>query len=157
MSDENTQQEAVQQQFEIQKIYIKDASLEIPNAPVVFTEQWQGESNLQLGNASNQLTDDLFEVVLTVTLTTTNAGKTAYLVEVKQAGIFTLKGFSREHMGAMLGAYCPNTLFPYARETISTLVQKGGFPPVWLQPVNFDALYLQHLQAQQQQAGAASA
>ncbi len=147
-----SEQTPQQPRFEIQKIYLKDVSLETPNSPMIFTEQWNGETNLQLNNTSTQLAEDIYEVALTLTVTTKLGDKTAYLVEVKQAGIFTAAGFDADQLGAMLGAYCPNVLFPYAREAISTLAQKGGFPPLWLAPINFDALYLQQLQNQQAQA-----
>ncbi|PWV64834.1 protein-export chaperone SecB [Plasticicumulans acidivorans] len=143
-----------QQHFDIQKIYLKDLSFETPHSPMIFTEQWSGESQLQLNNESTQLAENIHEVVLTLTVTTKNGDKTAYLCEVKQAGIFTIAGFAPEQLAAMLGAYCPNVLFPFGREMVSSLVQKGGFPPLILAPVNFDALYMQHLQAQQAKAAA---
>lgn len=155
MSEQNN---APQQHFEIQKLYTKDISFEAPNAPLIFTEQWAGESQLALHNESAQLADNIHEVVLTVTVTTKQGDKTAYLCEVKQAGIFTVAGFAPEQLAAMLGAYCPNVLFPYAREAVSSLIQRGGFPPLQLAPVNFDALYMQHLQAKQAgESGAALA
>ncbi len=142
----NTQQP--QQQFEIQKIYLKDVSVETPNSPLIFTEQWKPEVNLQLNHTANGIAEQVHEVVLTLTVTAKQADKTAYLVEIKQAGIFGLRGFSGDQLGAMLGAYCPNMLFPYAREAISSLIQKSGFPPLLLNPVNFDALYMQQLARQ---------
>ncbi|HXH02951.1 MAG TPA: protein-export chaperone SecB [Candidatus Competibacteraceae bacterium] len=148
MSEANGQQP----QFEIQKLYLKDASLETPNSPFVFTQQWQPEISLQLATQTSQVADDLHEVVLRLTVTAKLGDKTAYLVEVQQAGLFTLLNFPTEQMGPMLGAYCPNILFAYAREAVDNLVAKGGFPALALKPVNFDALYLQHLQAQQVQA-----
>ena len=138
-----------QQQFEIQKIYLKDVSLETPNSPLIFTEQWKPEINLQLNNTSTPLADNVYDVVLTLTVTAKLGEKTAYLAEIQQAGIFTLKGFADEQLGPMLGAFCPNILFPFAREAVASLVQKGGFPPLLLNPVNFDALYFQHMQTQQ--------
>lgn len=156
MSEQNSVPQQPQQHFEIQKLYTKDISFETPNSPMIFTEQWTGESQLQLHNESAQLADNIHEVVLTVTVTTKQGDKTAYLCEVRQAGIFTIAGFAPDQLAAMLGAYCPNVLFPYAREAVSNLIQRGGFPPLQLAPVNFDALYMQHLQAkqaQQMQAG----
>lgn len=151
-----TDQATHQQQFAIQKIYLKDASLESPNAPSIFQEgQWQPEVNVQINTAAKTMAENQHEVVLTITVTAKQSGKTAFLVEVKQAGIFLLAGFPKEQLGGMLGAYCPETLFPFAREAISELVAKGGFPQLLLAPVNFNALYMQHQQQQAQQAGAA--
>lgn len=146
--------EQAQQQFSIQKIYIKDVSFESPNAPDVFTAgEWKPEVNVQLNTEVKAHASNMHEVTLTVTVTAKQQDKTAFLVEVKQAGLFQLVGFEQEQMGGMLGAYCPETLFPYAREAISDLVSKGGFPQLLLSPVNFNALYMQH---QQQQAQAAT-
>lgn len=146
-------EEQVQQQFSIQKIYLKDVSFESPNAPGVFTEgEWKPEMNVQLNTEVKAHPNDLHEVTLTVTVTAKQQEKTAFLVEVKQAGLFQLAGFEKEQMGGMLGAYCPETLFPYAREAISDLVGKGGFPQLLLSPVNFNALYMQHQQQQQAEA-----
>ena len=142
--------EAPKQQFEIQKIYVKDLSLETPNSPAVFTQKWEPEINLQLNNSSAKLADDVYEVNLTITMTAKLGDKTAYLIEIQQAGIFGARGFDEAQLGAMLGAYCPNTLFPFARETIAATVQKAGFQPVLLTPVNFDALYMEHVKRQKQ-------
>ncbi len=141
------------QQFTIQKIYLKDASFESPRSPQVFTDgEMQPQINVQL-NTSNQLVaEGVYEVVLSVTLTAKIEESTAFLVEVKQAGIFNIVGFAEEALGGMLGAYCPETLFPYAREAISELISKGGFPQLLLTPVNFNALYTE----QMQQAASAS-
>ena len=133
-------------EFGIQKVYIKDVSFETPNSPEIFKEQWQPDINLQLNNNTKSLDDSIHEVVLTLTVTAKIGEKTAFLIEVQQAGIFNIKGYSEQEMGAMAGAYCPNILFPYARETISDLVTRGGFPQLLLAPINFDALYQQHLQ-----------
>jgi len=148
-----TDQATNQQQFAIQKIYIKDVSLESPNSPAIFQEgQWQPEVNVQINTVAKSAADNLHEVVLTITVTAKQNGKTAFLVEVKQAGLFLLSGFPAEQLGGMLGAYCPEVLFPFAREAISELVSKGGFPQLLLAPVNFNALYTQH-QQQAPQAG----
>jgi len=147
-------EEQNQQQFAIQKIYLKDVSFESPNAPQVFSDgQWKPDVNVQINTEVKKLNDELNEVTLTVTVTAKQEQSTAFLVEVKQAGIFQLAGFEQEQLGGMLGAYCPEVLFPYAREAISDLVTKGGFPQMLLSPVNFNALYMQH---QQQQAGQAA-
>jgi preprotein translocase subunit SecB len=151
MPEANSTQHA--REFALQRIYVKDISFETPNSPAIFTEEWQPESNLNLNSNINKLNDDLYEVILTITVTTKVGDKTAFLVEVQQAGIFLAKGFPNEEMGHMMGAYCPNILFPYAREAISDLVSKGSFPQLLLTPVNFDALYAQH--RQEGQAGAA--
>lgn len=143
------QQDAPQQQFAIQRIYTKDISFETPNSPAIFTEKWEPEINLDLNTANSRLHENVHEVVLTLTVTAKASDKTAYLVEVKQAGIFAIAGFGEKELGHMLGAYCPGILFPYAREVISDLVSKGTFPQLLLAPINFDAIYAQHLQRQQ--------
>ena len=145
--------EEQQQQFEIQRLYIKDTSFESPNTPDLFREEWQPEVNIDLQTKSSILDGDVHEVVLTVTATTKIGDKTAFLVEVQQAGIFTLGGFDKEQLAHMLGSFCPNILFPYAREAMSDLVVRGGFPPLYLTPVNFDALYAQHAQQQGESNG----
>lgn len=147
MTDENT---AVEKQFSIQKIYTKDMSFETPNSPKIFTENWAPTVEFNLGTHVLPLDNSMYEIALTVTITVKNADSTAYLVEVNQAGIFSLTGFTESEMGSMAGSFCPNILFPYAREAISDLVTKGGFPPMLLAPVNFDALYSQHQQQAQQ-------
>jgi preprotein translocase subunit SecB len=151
--------EQPEQQFGIQKIYCKDISFETPNSPKIFTEKWEPELKIDLHTAVNPLAEAVFEVVLTVTATVKVGESTAFLAEVQQAGVFNVSGFEKQQMDHMLGSYCPNTLFPFAREVISDLVNKGGFPQLVLQPVNFDAVYAQHLQqrqAEQQQQGDAS-
>ncbi len=150
---ENDQANAPKREFGLQRIYTKDISFETPNSPDVFTDDWKPESNLNLNSAVRKLSDDIFEVTLTITITTKLGDKTAYLAEVQQAGIFFIRGFEEPEMGPMLGAYCPNVLFPYARELISDLVTRGSFPQMLLTHVNFDALYAQ----QQQQKAAKTA
>lgn len=148
-----SEEQAPQQQFSIQKIFIKDVSFESPNAPAVFTEaEWKPEVNVQINTEAKPMNEGLHEVILTVTITAKQLEKTAFLVEVKQSGLFHMTGFEQEQLGGMLGAYCPEILFPYAREAISDLVAKGGFPQMLLSPVNFNALYLQHQQKQAEQA-----
>ncbi|AGA35360.1 Protein export cytoplasm chaperone protein (SecB, maintains protein to be exported in unfolded state) [Thioalkalivibrio nitratireducens DSM 14787] len=138
-------------EFTIQKLYIKDLSFEAPSAPDIFLKEWKGETNLQLNTKTRTLNeqDGVYEVELGLTVTTTSQSETAYLVEVKQAGVFVARGFSPEQKGHLFGAYCPNILFPFAREVVADMVLKGGFPQVLLQPINFDALYAQHQQKQQ--------
>lgn len=153
MAEESQQAE---RQFNLQKIYVKDVSFETPHSPEVFTLKWEPKVEFNLASNAQQLQEGLFEVSLTVTLTVKVEDKTAYLVEVCQAGIFNAAGFSEQEFGHLLGSYCPGVLFPYAREAVSDLVTKGGFPPMLLAPVNFDALYMQHLQQAQQQAESAT-
>ena len=133
-------------QFSIQKIFAKDVSFESPGSPDIFTAKWEPSVDFNLGTNVETLEDNIYEITLTVTVTVKCEENTAYLVEVSQAGIFSLTGFSEQEMGPMLGSFCPNILFPYAREVVSDLVTKGGFPQLLLAPVNFDALYAQHLQ-----------
>ena len=132
-------------QLNVQKIYVKDASFEVPNAPQVFQEQGQPQVQLNLSQKADALADGVHEVVLTLTVTCTLNDHTAYLAEVHQAGIFAIEGFDDNNLNAILGSYCPNMLFPFARQVISDLVQNGGFPPFLLQPINFDALYAEQM------------
>ncbi|MGZ8094706.1 MAG: protein-export chaperone SecB [Methylosarcina sp.] len=141
-----------EKQFAIQKIYTKDVSFETPNSPKIFMEKWEPSVEFNLSTQVDNLENSLYEIALTVTITVKIGDSTAYLVEVNQAGIFTLSNFSEQEMGPMVGSFCPNILFPYAREAVSDLVTKGGFPQLLLAPVNFDALYAQHLQQVQPQA-----
>lgn len=145
MTEENTPANAAEEssQFSILRIYLKDASFEAPNAPQIFTEEWSPEINLQLNTEVTEVDTDIYEVVLNVTVTAQQGDTTGFLAEVQQAGIFTLKGFEGSQKGQMLGAYCPTTLFPFAREAVSDLVVKGGFPQLLLAPINFDSLYSQ--------------
>lgn len=131
--------------FTVEKIYTRDVSFEAPNAPAVFGEQGQPDLQMNLNQRVGQVAENAYEVVLGVTLTCTLNGKTAYLAEVQQAGVFGLAGFDAANLDAMLGAHCPNILYPYARQTISELINAGGFPPFYLQPINFDALYAEGL------------
>ena len=141
-TDGNAQSQA---QFTVEKIYVKDVSFEAPNAPAVFNEQGQPQLNMNLNQKVGRLDGNLFEVVLAVTLTCTLNDKTVYLAEVEQAGIFGLAGFDDRTLDMMLGTYCPNVLFPYVRQSISDLITNGGFPPFYMQPINFEALYAEGL------------
>ena len=153
MTDENPQAEAGSgPQFGILRIYLKDCSFETPNSPAIFTQEFRPDVKLQVNTSINQLEDSLFEVVLNVTVTSKHAEKTAFLVEVQQAGIFQVQGFEEAQKGHMLGAYCPETLYPFAREAVSDLVVKGGFPQLLLAPVNFEAVYNQKLNQANKQA-----
>ena len=129
--------------FGIEKIYLKDLSLEIPNAPQVFTQRETPQLTVELSNATSQLDEGVFETVITVTVTSKIGEKTAFLVEVAQAGIFQIRNIPQENLDMILGVTCPNILFPYARETVSDIVTRAGFPPVLLNPINFEALYAQ--------------
>lgn len=152
------EQQAPEQQFEINRIYVKDVSTEAPNTPEIFQHAWEPEIGLNLANNARPLDEDeeLFEVSITLTVTATlPEDKTAYVIEVEQAGIFTVKGFEDGQKGYVLGAMVPNILFPYARETISALSQKAGFPPMLLNPIDFNGLYQQHVESQMAKAGEA--
>lgn len=145
MSEVQSQPTQSQQpEFAIQRMYVKDLSLETPNTPKIFLEPWEPEMHMDLAtDASTVLEDGVREVVLTVTVTVKIKTKVAFLVEVKQAGIFALKGFTDEQLQHMLGSFCPNILYPYAREVVTDAVMRAGFPQLYLAPVNFDALYEQ--------------
>lgn len=149
-SDSQNQAAQDQPQFAIQRLYVKDLSLESPNVPKIFLEQWEPELNMDLATESTSLDAQTYEVILTVTVTVKMKEKTAFLVEVKQAGIFTLVNFGEEQMKPMLGSYCPNVLYPYAREVVTDVVIRAGFPQLYLMPVNFDALYEQQMKGGQQ-------
>lgn len=138
--------EAPAKQVALQKIYLKDMSLEVPKAPTIFTAEWKPRVDVQINTAVQDLTAETHHVVLTVSVKAQLGEQTAYLVEVQQGGVFLLRGFpDDDERRAVLGAYCPNVLFPFAREAVADLVRRGGFPEFLLQPVNFDALYQQHL------------
>jgi len=141
-----------QPQFTVEKIYLKDVSFEAPNAPQIFNEQGQPQLNMNLNQKVARLADGVYEVVLGVTLTCMMGEKTVYLSEVQQAGIFSLIGFDERTLDMMLGTYCPNVLFPYARQAISELISQGGFPPFYLQPINFEGLYAEGLRRRAEQA-----
>ena len=141
--------------FQLQRIYTKDVSFEVPGAPEVFLEQIQPKANVQLNSEAKKIEKgegSEYEVVLSVTVTAATDDKTVYLVEVKQAGIFTVQGISGDELEGLLGAYCPSVLFPYAREVISDLVSRGTFPQLLLQPINFDALLQEAKKRKQQEA-----
>jgi len=151
-----TEPEQQQAQFQLQKLYMKDVSFEIPNAPQVFQEDGQVEIKMNLAQRVENLADGVHEVVLTVTVTATLGEKTAYLVEVQQAGIFSITGLNEQATHAALNTLCPHALFPYARRSVTDLVADGGFPPLVLQPINFDQIYAQRLKEAQAQQGDAA-
>lgn len=134
--------------FSIEKVYVKDASLEIPNAPGIFTERAQPQISVELSNTGQLVEEGIFEVALKVTVTSKIEDKTAFLVEVTQAGIFSIRNVPEENMEMIIGITCPNILFPYAREAVSDLVVRAGFPSVLLNPVNFEALFAQQKEQQ---------
>lgn len=143
-------------QFALQKIYIKDLSFEAPNVPSVFIDsdidQPEPQIQLNLKNSQSTLDDDNVEVVLNASLHATSQDCTLFMIEIEQAGIFTIKGYPDNERKTLIGTYCPATLFPYMRETISSIIGKGGFPAMLLQPINFDALFAQAMQEQEKQA-----
>jgi preprotein translocase subunit SecB len=143
-------------QFTVEKIYVKDVSFEAPNAPQVFNEQGQPQLNMNLNQKVGRLDGDMYEVILGVTLTCVLNDKTVYLAEVEQAGIFGLAGFDDRTLDMMLGTYCPNVLFPYVRQSISDLITAGGFPPFYMQPINFEALYAEGLRRRAEAASQGS-
>ena len=140
----------------LQRLYLKDASLEMPNAPQILTKPQQPQIDVQVGTAVNAIAEELFQVVLSVTVTAKIETEVAFLVEAHQAGIFQISGFGNEaERQAVIAAYCPGVVFPFVRETIANLIQRTGYPPVLLQPINFEALYAEHL-ARNQTAAAGS-
>ncbi|MDP5148128.1 protein-export chaperone SecB [Shewanella sp. ULN5] len=157
MAEAVANNEASAPQFNIQRVYTKDLSFETPNSPAVFQKEWNPEVKLDLDTRSAKLSDDTYEVVLSLTVTAKNGDETAFLCEVQQAGIFSIVGLTEPQLAHSLGAYCPNVLFPYARETVSGLVARGTFPQLNLAPVNFDALFAQYVQQRQAAAAAAPA
>lgn len=140
----------------LQKIYLKDASIELPNAPGVFTVQEQPSIDLQMNTNAQNLGNDNFQVTISATVTAKlGNGDIAFLIEVHQCGIFSVRGFPNgDEVEAVLGTYCLQQIFPFARESVADLIQRAGFPPILLQPVNFDALYIEH---RNQRAAAATA
>lgn len=144
--EQNT--EANTPQFEIQRIFLKDLSFEAPNTPHTFVEEWKPEVSLNLETKSNRMQDSVHEVVLSITATVNTDKKTAFLIEVHMGGVFLIKNVPNDQLHQMLGSFCPNILFPYAREVVSDVVVRGGFPQLILAPVNFDSLYQQHIEKQ---------
>ena len=140
--------------FAIEKLYVKDLSLEVPNAPEIFLERDTPEVGIQLQTGVKNLGDDAYEVTLTVTVTATLGEKTVFLVEVGQAGIFRVRNVPEDNLAPLLSIACPNILFPYAREVVSEHAVRAGFAPVVLQPVNFEALYTARAEQEQAEAEA---
>lgn len=161
MAEENkvaeaTEQEAQQFEFQIQRIYVKDVSFEAPNLPNIFNQEWAPKLNFELDTETRELGENLYEVVLHINVSTTleGSGDTAFICEVKQAGVFTIKGLEGLQLAHCLSAQCPEILYPYARELIASLVNRGTFPALNLSPVNFNALfadYLERLEAESEE------
>jgi preprotein translocase subunit SecB len=156
-AEEKATQERPQAGFALEKVYVKDVSFESPNSPEIFTKEWKPEVKMDLNTRHKVVQENVHEVAITVTLTTSVAGMTAYIVEVQQAGLFVIKGLEGMQLHHTVGAVCPNLIFPYLRETIDAAVVKGGFQAVMLAPVNFDAIFAQAIAKQQQQAQEAAA
>ncbi|QTF93187.1 protein-export chaperone SecB [Halomonas sp. BM-2019] len=165
MAEENTpsaaagkpaagQQDKPQLQFSVQRIYVKDISFEAPNSPAVFQQPFKPKVGLDLNTSSRQVGEGLFEVVIKVTAQVTHSeeGTTSFLAEIEQAGLFRIAGIEGAQLEHTLGAFCPNVLFPYARECVDNLVNRGGFPPLMLAPVNFEAIYAQKKKREAEQA-----
>ncbi len=148
--------EAQEQQFIIERIYVKDISFEAPNSPEIFTQDWEPDTTLNLNTNANALGEDHYEVELQVTVSVKTKDKTAFLVEVTQAGAFLIRGYPEEQLNHLLASFCPSNLFPYAREVIANLVSKGSFPEMHLSPINFDALYAQRLEENEKASVASS-
>jgi preprotein translocase subunit SecB len=159
MADEaiNNPAETKQQevQFNLQRIYTRDISFETPNSPAIFQKEWKPEVKLDIDTRTTELDKNLYEVVLSVTVTATVEGEVGFLCEVQQAGIFAIGDMPDANKAHMLGSFCPNMLFPYARETVSNLVNRGTFPALNLQPVNFDAIFAAYVQKRREQEGSA--
>src|SRR4051812_48920190 len=149
-SDPQRQQAGADSQasFQIEKIYAKDVSLEIPNAPQIFVEQVQPQLEVQIATAIANFAESLYEVTVSATVTAKAGERTVFLAEAVQAGIFSLRNVPQQELDPLLGIGCPTIVFPYLRETISDLITRGGFPPVLLSPVSFEALYMQRVQQQ---------
>jgi preprotein translocase subunit SecB len=143
--------------FGIEKLYVKDLSVEVPNSPEVFLEREQPQVEIQLNTSGRTVGESVYEVVLTVTVTAKLAEKTVFLVEVGQAGIFRVQNVPEDQIEPLIAVACPNILFPYAREAVSDAVSRAGFQPIVLQPVNFEGMYMQRLQQQEEQAAGAPA
>jgi preprotein translocase subunit SecB len=157
MADESAQAntgstESTDRQILLQKLYIKDLSFESPKSPEIFTSNTQANTQLNINSTNRKIDDEHVEVSLTLTIESKHNDETLFLVELSQAGVFTIRGYNDQERAMLLGSFCPNTLFPFAREAVADVVAKGGFPQLLLQPINFDALYAQAVQQRQAQA-----
>ena len=144
-----TEQQTAETQFMIQRIYVKGLSFETTNTPAIFQQRWEPELALDLNTQHHLLEEGIYEVVLSVTATVKNQNATAFLVEIQQAGIFTIQGAATTQLDHLLGSFCPSILFPYAREAITAEVIRGSYPQLVLAPINFDAIYMQQLEEKQ--------
>jgi preprotein translocase subunit SecB len=142
MADEQPQNAATKQLL-LQKIYVKDLSFESPKAPAVFTTNAAPQTQISIRTSSQTVAQNTFEVTLTLTVEAKEQDATIFLVEIAQAGIFSIEGYTNDEQGMLIGTFCPNTLYPFAREAISDVIGRGGFPQFLLQPINFDGLYAQ--------------
>lgn len=142
---------AAERRFVIQRIYLKDLSFESPASPEIFSAQWRPQIRVEIGTKDTEVEDSLYEVIVQLTITATQAEKTAVLIELQQAGLFQISGIEEPLMPQILRVTCPTVLFPYARETVDTLALKGSVPPLLLAPIDFQALYQQVEQARRQQ------
>ena len=147
---------APQKQLLLQKIYVKDLSFESPKAPMIFTQNVSPQTQLNVRSSAQQVAADTQEVTLTITVEARDKDSTLFLAEVAQSGIFVIQGYTAEELQILVGSFCPNTLYPFAREVISDLVTKGGFPQLLLQPLNFDAIFAQALQERSARGNAAA-
>jgi preprotein translocase subunit SecB len=145
MADEQPQTAAATQQLLLQKIYVKDLSFESPKAPTVFTTNVAPQTQISIRTGSQTIAQNTFEVTLTLTVEAKEQDATIFLIEIAQAGIFYIEGYNTEEQGVLIGTFCPNTLYPFAREAIADVIGRGGFPQFLLQPINFDGLYAQAL------------
>lgn len=143
MADEQIPPQAAQKQLVMQKIYVKDLSFESPKAPNVFTTNIAPQTQLNIRSSAQEVAPNTHEVTLTLTVEAKDQDQTVFLIEIAQAGIFAIVGYTPEERAILIGSFCPNTLYPFAREAIADIVGKGGFPQLLLQPINFDALYAQ--------------
>ncbi len=148
MADEKEKAEQPVKKFEIQRVYLQDASFESPQAPVIFTKEIKPAHNVEINSNNKKIAEDVFEVLLQITVTVKTEDELAYLVEIKHGGIFTISGYEDQEVAHILGSQCPGIIYPFARETICDLAVKGGFPQIHLAPINFDGLYAHHLQEQ---------
>lgn len=147
MSDQSA--DAVQRQFQLQRVYLKDLSFEAPRSPEVFRQEWKPEVNLEVNSGARLLEPGVFEVAMKVTVDVKNVEKTAFIVEVEQAGLFIVQGFEGLELDHLLKGVAPNILFPYVREAVTDLVTRGTFPQFLLQPINFEAAFIENLRRQQ--------
>jgi preprotein translocase subunit SecB len=147
MSDQSA--DAVQRQFQLQRVYLKDLSFEAPRSPEVFRQEWKPEVNLEVNSGARMLEPGVFEVAMKVTVDVKNVEKTAFIVEVEQAGLFIVQGFEGLELDHLLKGVAPNILFPYVREAVTDLVTRGTFPQFLLQPINFEAAFIENLRRQQ--------